>query len=257
MIEDEHSQSVEAAGFRIHKIEAQPAKAEKPELNLAQVEQDLFDFFSKVSGAIPEWVPIVPSFLKAKKEQWMASAALRNKNLATGEKLENKPEALKLFLEKTLSGLWEEGKTALDVLLIFGTGGSGNVVVGAERVAAKEVTAAAGKITLEGLTAKIGKLASGGEGAVFDLLPGFFKGLARKLERHPEQAKHLLALGNVFDRLQKIPGARKIMEELLAKQEWWQKVKAELQSSQNRTREAQRVFGAVNRSGFTLAAKPS
>lgn len=252
MIDIEELAQSEAA----HEIRVNAAAAEAPQthekIDLAQVEQDLFDFFSKISESIPDWVPVVAPFLKAKKEQWSASAALRNKNLATGEKIANKSEALKLFLEKTLSGLWQEGRTVVDLLLIFGTGGSGNLAVGAEKIAAEQ----AGKITLESLGQQIAKLAAGGEGAAFDLLPGFFKGLAGKLANHPEQAGHLLEMARVFENIQKIPGARPLMESILAKQKWWKELKAELQSSSGRAVNAGRIFNSMSQAGFTMASSP-
>jgi hypothetical protein len=244
---EEMAQSENAHATRVAAAAAEaPQSHEK--LDLAQVEQDLFDFFSKISGSIPDWVPVVAPFLKAKKEQWSASAAARGKNLATGEKIADKSEALKLFVEKTLSGLWQEGRTVIDLLLIFGTGGSGNLAVGAEKIAAKQV----GKMTLESLSAQIAKLAAGGEGAAFDLLPGFFKGLASKLAKHPEQAGHLLEMAKVFEKIQKIPGARPFMESMLAKQEWWQKLKTELQSSQGRADHGKAIFSSVSKTGFNF-----
>ena len=253
MIEIEELAQSEVA----HDIRVNAATAEAPQppekLDLMQVERDLFNFFNEISGKIPDWVPVVPSYLKAKKAQWTAMAALHNNNLETGEKFANKSEALKVFLEKTLSGLWQEGRAAIDLLLIFGTGGSGNVVLGVEKTAAEQ----AGKITLESLGKQIAKIAAGGETAVVDMLPGLFEGLATKLAHHPEEAKHLLELARVFEKLIKIPGAKPLVEQLLASQEWWQKLKSEFQSSQGRVANGQRILKSVKKSGYTAQPTPA
>lgn len=259
MQEAEELRTTEGAGALAEVKTVAPEKsAQHPEkFDLRQVEKDLFDFFAKISDSIPDWVPVVAPYLKAKKAEWEAAGSLHGIDLATGERIENKPEALKLFIEKTLSGLWHEGKTVVDLLLIFGTGGSGNVVMGAEKIAAEKMAgSAAQSVTVEKLGLQIAKLAKGGEGAALDLLPGFFKGLAEKLANHPEQAGHLLEMARVFEKIQTIPGARKLMETALSQQKWWKELKAELQSSNGRVANAQRIVDAMNGAGFTMAPNP-
>lgn len=255
------AQSDEAHAMRVNATTAEAATVEAPQthekIDLAQVEQDLFDFFSKAADAIPDWVPVVAPYLKAKKSEWAAMAALHGSNLATGEKIKNTPEALQVFVKKFFDGFLHEGRTVLDLLLIFGTGGSGNLAVGAEQVAAQKLGESAGKITLEGLGTKIAKLAAGGESAAIDMVPDLFKGLAQKLAKHPESAQYLLETADVYEAVQKIPGVKALMEKILSEQKWWQKLNGEFKSSEGRANYGKEIFAAVNRVHFTQQPIPA
>lgn len=261
MLEEEEISSVEEAG-EMHSAGVKTAVPETAEqqhekFDLRKVEKDLFDFFSKAADAVPDWVPVVAPYLKAKKAEWEAMATLHGSNLSTGEKIETLPEGLQLFVEKFFSGFFNEGRTVMDLLLILGTGGSGNVALGVEKVAAQKIAGSAGKITLESMSAKIAQLAAGGEGAALDLIPGFFKGLAEKLAKHPKAAETLLEAADVYSALQKIPGVKALMEQMLAKQEWWQKLSGEFKSSTKRAQYGQEIIGAVGRVGYSQQPNPA
>ncbi len=243
-----------------YEIRVNAAAAEAPQthekIDLAQVEQDLFDFFSKAADVIPDWVPVVAPYLKAKKAEWAAMGALHGSDLATGEKIKSTPEALQVFVKKFFDGFLQEGRAVLDLLLIFGTGGSANLAAGAEKAAAQKVGESAGKITLESLGAKMAKLAVGGESAAIDMMPDLFKGLAQKLAKHPESARYLLETADVYEAVLRIPGVKALMEKTLAEQKWWKELKAELQSSSGRAVNAGRIFNSMSQAGFTMASSP-
>lgn len=211
---------------------------------LRQGDRKLYDWVKEHGDKLPDWVPVVAPLRDWMMTEWKTAHGMSFKeNVETQEKYSSTKELLTMYAKGKAEALWNQGRTALDIGLLIGTGGSGTVVEAAGGAVAKKaagevVEAAGGKIAAEAVESKTANQVlervndflkkSGSEGfeeSLVEQVPEALQGLAGKLEagKGKEVAE---TMAKLYDKLAKNEITKKGMAEWLKNNDQWKELKS-------------------------------